>query len=84
MALPKEIKGIKQIRPEHYGGKDNPYEVIKVIDAWGLQASFNIANAVKYLSRMFLGKKSNMGMLQDLHKAKTYIEFEIERIEKNG
>ncbi len=21
--------------PEHYGGKNNPYEAIKVIEAWG-------------------------------------------------
>ena len=39
--------------PEHYGGKDNLYEAIKVIDAWGL--GFSLGNTVKYISRA--GKK---------------------------
>lgn len=39
--------------PEHYGGVDNPYEVIKVIEAWELD--FSLGNVVKYISRA--GKK---------------------------
>ena len=35
--------------PDHYGGEDNPYEAIKVIEEWGL--GFNLGNAVKYISR---------------------------------
>ena len=35
--------------PDHYGGKDNPYEAIKVIEAWDL--NFNTGNAVKYIAR---------------------------------
>jgi hypothetical protein len=31
--------------PSHYGGGDNPYEAIKVIDAWDL--NFNLGNTVK-------------------------------------
>ena len=31
--------------PDHYGGKDNPYEAIKVIEAWSL--NFNLGNTVK-------------------------------------
>jgi hypothetical protein len=66
--------------PEHYGGKDNPYEAIKVIEAWEL--GFNLGNAVKYLSRF--GKKQNKenDLTQDLKKAKWYIEREIQRLEK--
>ena len=30
--------------PNHYGGKDNPYEAIKVIENWKL--NFNLGNAV--------------------------------------
>ena len=37
--------------PSHYGGEDNPYEAIKVIDAWDLDKDFYLGNAVKYLSR---------------------------------
>lgn len=50
--------------PKHYGGKDNPYETIKVIEAWGL--GFNLGNVVKYISRA--GKKDFL--IQDLEKAK--------------
>ena len=35
--------------PKHYGGEDNPYEAIKVIDAWKL--GFSLGNAVKYIAR---------------------------------
>lgn len=79
-----KIQEPQQIRPDHYGGKDNPYEVIKVINAWGFQASFNLANVIKYVSRIFLGRKSKLGMIQDLQKAKTYLEFEIKRLEELG
>ena len=50
--------------PKHYGGADNPYEAIKVIEAWGL--GFTLGNAVKYISRA--GKKGDA--LEDLQKAK--------------
>jgi hypothetical protein len=39
--------------PAHYGGADNPYEAIKVIEAWSL--GFCLGNTVKYISRA--GKK---------------------------
>jgi hypothetical protein len=62
--------------PLHYGGKDNPYEAIKVIEAWDL--GFNLGNVVKYISRA--GKKSD-NYLEDLRKAKAYIEFELSKAE---
>ena len=65
--------------PSHYGGKDNPYEAIKVIEAWKL--NFNLGNTTKYISRC--GKKEGNSTLQDLKKAKWYLEREIERLE-NG
>ena len=40
--------------PKHYGGKENPYEAIKVIEAWELD--FCLGNVLKYLSRA--GKKN--------------------------
>lgn len=57
--------------PIHYGGKDNPYEAIKVIEAWHL--NFNLGNAVKYISRA--GRKGDY--TEDLLKAIWYIEREI-------
>ncbi len=39
--------------PQHYGGENNPYEAIKVIEAWELD--FHLGNTVKYISRA--GKK---------------------------
>lgn len=60
--------------PEHYGGEENPYEAIKVIEAWGL--NFNLGNVAKYVSRA--GKKGDA--LQDLKKAKWYLEREINNL----
>ena len=60
--------------PSHYGGMDNPYEAIKVIDAWNLD--FCLGNVVKYISRA--GKKGNNSKEQDLKKALWYLEHEIE------
>jgi hypothetical protein len=62
--------------PSHYGGGDNPYEVIKVINAWGL--NFNLGSAVKYIARA--GKKNPEKELEDLQKAAFYINYEIERM----
>lgn len=57
--------------PSHYGGADDPYETIKVIEAW--QLGFNLGNTVKYLSRA--GKKG--AALIDLRKAAWYLDREI-------
>jgi len=61
--------------PDHYGGENNPYEAIKVIEAWKL--GFSLGNAVKYISRA--GKKGSR--VEDLKKAAWYINREIERLE---
>lgn len=60
--------------PVHYGGADNPYEAIKVINAWDL--NFNLGNTVKYIARC--GKKDDE--LQELQKAAWYLNNEIEKI----
>jgi hypothetical protein len=64
--------------PNHYGGKDNIYEVVKVCEAWGLDKDAYIFNVVKYVARA--GKKDTDKELQDLEKAKWYLERRIERI----
>jgi len=63
--------------PTHYGGEDNPYEAIKVIEAWGV--GFNLGNAIKYISRV--GKK--LDTLEDLKKASWYINREINKLKNN-
>lgn len=60
--------------PKHYGGKDDPYEAIKVIEAWELD--FHLGNTVKYISRA--GKKDKTKVLEDLKKARWYLDRYIE------
>ena len=64
--------------PQHYGGENNQYEAIKVIEAWELD--FCLGNTVKYISRA--GKKDNI--VQDLKKAKWYLERKIAQLETSG
>jgi hypothetical protein len=66
--------------PAHYGGADNPYEAIKVIEAWGLDKSFNLGNAVKYISRA----EAKGDSLTDLRKARWYLDREISNREKQA
>ena len=59
--------------PSHYNfGK---YEVIDVIEDWKL--GFNLGNTVKYLARA----KYKGHEIEDLKKAKWYLEREIGRLE---
>ena len=60
--------------PEHYGGAENIYEAIKVIEAWDLD--FCLGNVIKYIARA--GKKSDA--VQDLKKAKWYLDRKLEII----
>lgn len=66
--------------PEHYGGANNPYEAIKVIEAWNL--GFCLGNTLKYIARF--GKKQNKenDLIQDLKKARWYLDREIQKLEK--
>jgi hypothetical protein len=66
--------------PQHYGGQDNPYEAIKVIEAWNL--GFCLGNTVKYISRS--GKKDPTKELEDLKKAAWYLTREIKRREADA
>lgn len=66
--------------PSYYGGADNVYEAIKVIDAW--QLNFCLGNAVKYISRC--GRKAGNPSLQDLQKAAWYLNHEIENIKSSS
>jgi len=57
--------------PAHYGGADNPYEAIKVIEAWGL--GFNLGNTAKYIARA----ERKGAPIEDLEKARWYLDREI-------
>ena len=61
--------------PPHYGG-DTTYEAIKVIEAWGL--GFCLGNAVKYICRA----DQKGSPLEDLKKARWYLDREITNLEK--
>ena len=67
--------------PNHYGGKDNVYEVIKVCEAWSLDKDAYLFNVVKYVARS--GKKDSTKELEDLRKAKFYLERKISNLENS-
>jgi hypothetical protein len=62
--------------PKHYGGANNEYEAIKVIEAWDL--GFNLGNVVKYVARA--GKKEGNNIADELKKARWYLEREINKL----
>jgi hypothetical protein len=63
--------------PAHYGG-DTVYEVIKVVEAWCL--GFHLGNAVKYIAR----SDHKGSRLEDLRKARWYLDREITRLEADA
>lgn len=67
--------------PAHYGGADNVYEAIKIIEAQGIGNEFCLGNCLKYLLRA--GKKTQ-SPLEDYKKAKWYLERLITNIESYG
>jgi hypothetical protein len=66
--------------PPHYGGANNPYEAIKVIEAWGL--GFHLGNAIKYIARA--GRKDPAKAAEDLAKARWYLDRAIQRLHDGG
>lgn len=74
--FPEQIKTEQVNHPKHYGGEDNPYEAIKVIEAWDL--GFCLGNVIKYISRA--GKKADNSTIQDLEKAAWYLNRRIKEL----
>lgn len=60
--------------PPHYNANPSGVECITVVE----HMSFNVGNAVKYLWRA--GIKPQADQLEDLKKAKWYIERELQRV----
>lgn len=65
-------------RPQHY--TKGPMEVIDIIEQYGFCDDFRLGNCVKYLFRHKL--KGNP--LQDLKKARWYLDRLIKSMEKEG
>jgi hypothetical protein len=61
--------------PKHYGGKDNPLEVINIINHYKL--NFELGNLIKYVLRA--DNKGNRK--QDLQKALWYLQHELNKHE---
>ena len=66
--------------PEHYGGESNPYEVVKVAEAWGLDEDAYLFNVIKYIGRN--GKKDGNPPTQDLEKALWYLQRIINNLKQ--
>jgi hypothetical protein len=65
-------------RPNYYGGKDNPYEVFRVLEAWNLDEDFYLGNVIKYVARA--GKKNKSTKKEDLQKALVYLQRRIDNL----
>ncbi|MBM4640683.1 DUF3310 domain-containing protein [Rhodococcus hoagii] len=63
------------VSPSHYQGFSNGAEVIDITE----NLNFNRGNAIKYAARA--GAKDPAKELEDLRKAKWYIDREISRLE---
>jgi hypothetical protein len=68
------------LRPSHYGGANNTYEVFNVLEAWGLDKDFYLGNVIKYIARA--GKKDPSKELEDLEKAEVYLKRRIAELKK--
>jgi len=67
--------------PDHYQfGNDRTYEVIKIIEVYDFD--FHIGNCFKYISRA--GKKDPSKVLEDLKKARFYLDRKIQNLEENN
>ena len=67
--------------PSHYGGRDNPFEVIKVMEAWLTREEFIGAmkfNIIKYQVRE--GKKNGA---QDCSKSAWYANYLEDYLKRN-
>lgn len=67
--------------PNHYGGENNVYEVIKVCEAWDLDKDAYLFNVVKYVARA--GKKDINKEIEDLSKAAFYLDRRIKLLKEN-
>lgn len=69
---------VNALRPSHYGGDGNVYEVFNVLEAWGLDKDFYLGNVIKYVARA--GKKNKSTEKEDLQKALVYLQKRIDSL----
>jgi hypothetical protein len=72
------VENLNILRPNHYGGANNVYEVFKVLEAWGLDKDFYLGNVIKYVARA--GKKNKSTEKEDLQKALVYLQKRIDSL----
>lgn len=63
-------------RPSHYGGEDNPFEPIKIIEHYDL--GFHLGNTLKYMLRA--GRKNAETELADLEKGLWYLQRKVDAL----
>lgn len=77
----KHVELAEQVdHPSHYGGKDDPFEVIKVMEAWltrDQMVGALLFNIHKYLARAF--KKGDA--LENIKKANWYGDYLVQYLE---
>lgn len=66
------------IHPDHYNFSQ--HKPIDVIQDWNL--NFSLGNVIKYIARA--GRKDGNTILDDLRKARQYLDFEIAFLEKDS
>lgn len=79
----KNELGLEAIdHPKHYGGKDNPYEVIKVLEQWLSPRAFEgflVGNIIKYQVRA-----PEKGGTQDMEKSSWYANYLVDWHKRTG
>lgn len=84
--MAEKREGVDRINPAHYGGLDNPYEVIKVLEDWLSPEELIGAmkfNVIKYLARA--GKHvAGEADIQDAKKARWYLDRMIQNMERRS
>ena len=71
---PEDVRPIDAINPSHYRSHPSGVECIEITE----HMTFNVGNAVKYLWRA----DHKGARLEDLRKARWYLDREIQRLEK--
>ena len=72
---------------DYYGGNDNPYECIKVINAWAEQNNwdakdgFYLGTVLRYICRN--GNKKGNDKEQDLQKCVNYLQMYIKQLQED-
>lgn len=70
--------------PIYYGGKDNPYEVIKVMEAWQEHwppsIRMHLCIMLRYVGRA--GVKDSSTLVEDLEKGRWYLDRAIAHYKK--